>query len=50
MVKYINAECYKAFHRKYLYLFLAVILALAGAFMVLLRVEGLHQTETSDGF
>jgi ABC-2 type transport system permease protein len=49
MVKYINAECYKAFHRKYFYLFLAVILALAGAFMVLLRVEGLHQTETSDG-
>ena len=31
MVKYINAECYKAFRRKYFYLFLAAILALAGA-------------------
>ena len=31
MVKYLNAECYKAFRRKYFYLFLAAILALAGA-------------------
>lgn len=45
MVNYINAECYKAFRRKYLYLFLASILALAAAFMVLLRVEGLRATE-----
>ena len=33
MVKYLNAECYKAFHRKYFYIFLAVILSLAAAFM-----------------
>ena len=49
MVKYINAECYKAFHRKYIYLFLAAILGLAAAFMLLLRVEGLRQTQTAEG-
>lgn len=49
MVKYINAECYKAFHRKYLYIFLAVVLGLAAAFMLLLRVEGLRQTQTAEG-
>lgn len=49
MAKYLNAECYKAFRRKYFYIFLAVILALAAAFMVLLRVEGLHETQTAEG-
>lgn len=49
MVNYLSAECYKAFHRKYFYLFLAAILALASAFMVLLRVEGLRQTQTAEG-
>lgn len=49
MVKYLNAECYKAFRRKYFYLFLGAILALAAAFMLLLRVEGMHQSQTGDG-
>lgn len=49
MVNYFNAECYKALHRKYLYIFMAVILALAGAFMLLLRVEGMAQSQTEDG-
>lgn len=49
MVNYFNAECYKAFHRKYFYIFVAVILGLAAAFMFLLRVEGMGQTETADG-
>lgn len=49
MVNYISAECYKAFHRKYLYLFLAAILALAAAFMLLLQVEGLRETQTAEG-
>ena len=49
MGNYINAECYKALHRKYFYLFLAVILGLAAAFMLLLRVEGLRQTQTAEG-
>ena len=49
MVKYINAECYKAFHRKYLYIFLASVLGLAAAFMLLLRVEGLRETQTAEG-
>lgn len=49
MGNYISAECYKAFRRKYLYLFLAAILALAAAFMVLLRVEGLRETQTAEG-
>lgn len=49
MGKYFNAECYKAFRRKYFYIFMAVILALAAAFMVLLRVEGLRETQTAEG-
>lgn len=49
MVNYLSAECYKAFHRKYFYIFLAVILSLAAAFMVLLRVEGLRETQTAEG-
>lgn len=49
MVNYINAECYKAFRRKYMYIFAAVILGLAAAFMVLLRVEGLRETQTAEG-
>ncbi len=49
MVNYINAECYKAFHRKYMYLFLTVILGLVAAFMLLLRVEGLRQSQTAEG-
>ena len=49
MVKYLNAECYKAFRRKYLYLFLIVLLGLTGAFMLLLRVEGMAQSQTGDG-
>lgn len=49
MVNYLNAECYKAFRRKYLYIFLAVILCLAAAFMVLLRVEGFRETQTAEG-
>lgn len=40
MVKYLNAEIYKATHRKYTYAFLAVILGLAAFMMFLLRVEG----------
>ena len=39
MVKYLNAECYKAFHRKYFYLFAGICLALVAFFMFLLRVE-----------
>lgn len=49
MVKYINAECYKAFHRKYIYIFTAAFLGMAAAFMLLLRVEGLRQTQTAEG-
>lgn len=49
MVNYINAECYKAFRRKYFYIFLVSVLGLVAAFMLLLRVEGLRQTQTSEG-
>lgn len=49
MGNYIGAECYKAFRRKYTYIFMAAILALAAAFMVLLRVEGLRQSQTAEG-
>ncbi len=49
MVNYVSAECYKAFHRKYIYIFIAAILGLAAAFMLLLRVEGLRQTQTAEG-
>lgn len=44
MVNYLNAELYKAFRRKYLYLFLAAILGLLTFFMLLLRVEGMRAT------
>ncbi|MCI9263863.1 MAG: ABC transporter permease subunit [Oscillospiraceae bacterium] len=49
MVNYIHAECYKAFRRKYFYGFLMTVLGLAAAFMVLLRVEGLRETQTAEG-
>lgn len=49
MVKYLNAECYKAFHRKYFYIFSGVILTLIAAFLLLLRVEGLGQSQTDGG-
>ena len=39
MVKYFNAECYKAFRRSYIYIFTGVFLALVACFMFLLRVE-----------
>ena len=44
VINYLNAEFYKAFRRKYLYLFLAAILGLLSAFMLLLRVEGMRAT------
>lgn len=40
MVKYLNAEFYKAARRKYTYVFPAVMLGLAAFVMILLRVEG----------
>ena len=39
MVKYLNAECYKAFRRKYVYIFAGISLALVAFFLFLIRVE-----------
>lgn len=39
MVKYLNAEFYKAFQRKYLYIFVGVCLALVAFLLFLIRVE-----------
>lgn len=49
MGKYLGAECYKACRRKDPYIFLAVILALAAFFMLLLRVEGAQTEMTGEG-
>lgn len=37
MGNYLSAECYKAVHRKYIYIFSAAMLGLVAAFMLLLR-------------
>lgn len=39
MVKYLNAECYKAFRRKYIFIFAGISLALVAFFLFLIRVE-----------
>ena len=44
MGNYLSAECYKAVHRKYIYIFSAAMLGLVAAFMLLLRVEGMSQS------
>lgn len=44
MGNYLSAECYKAVHRKYIYIFSAAMLGLVAAFMLLLRIEGMSQS------
>ena len=44
MGNYLSAECYKAVHRKYIYIFSATMLGLVAAFMLLLRIEGMSQS------
>ncbi len=50
MANYLNAEFYKAVHRKYVYVFPAVILGLVAFIMFLLRVEGFGSSSDGEAF